>query len=121
MIIKYKILDVQPDNRIMIVRYWTKDLSEEDLRGAPESASDGSPIRCRSDVAINIPIPEPTEDELHEIILRNAPNMGLKTLEMIKKNDPNTALTIVHTLKGKTFNSTENMVVKAREPKNKIK
>ena len=101
--INYKIIEVYEDNRVMVVRYFTDVVTEQDLDVDPNATGTGTPKRCNSDVSLTIPLPEPTEEELHKIILRNAPINALKTTEQIRTN-PNTAiLSVVHTMKNKPF------------------
>lgn len=84
MILKYKVIEVWPNDHLIVVRYYTDKLSENELASWSELKEDGTPVRCRTDVSISVPIPEPTEQELEKIIIANAPINGLKTLEMIK-------------------------------------
>lgn len=110
--IKYRIIEVQQDNRVMIVRYFTDIITENDLDVLPKDVRDSntSPARCKSDVSLNIPLPEPSEEELHKIILRYAPLEALKTLEEIKKEPNSSILKTIHTIKNKTFIKTEQQI-----------
>ena len=82
--IHYKIVELWPDDHLMVARYWTDVLTEEMLAGDANRNSDGTPVRCRTDVAINIPIPVPTGKELDVFIKRNAPLGWLKMMEDVK-------------------------------------
>lgn len=84
MIIKYKIVELYENDRTMVVRYYTDVLSEKDLESVPNPDDPSKPIRCKSDVSLSIPLPEPTSVELEKLILRNAPIAGLEVLEKIK-------------------------------------
>lgn len=116
MSINYKILEIDESNRTMIVRYWTETISQEELRSSEESKEDGTPVRCRSDISINIPIPEPTAEELHKILMRNAPDIGLQTLEKMKTNDPETTLVVIPDLINQTFTKTYEEITDTRKP-----
>lgn len=82
--LKYKIVEVWPNDHLIVVRYYTDKLKEKELASFPEMRDDGSPVRCRTDVSISLPIPEPTPDEIDNIIMANAPLESLKRLEMVK-------------------------------------
>lgn len=87
--IHYKIIEVNPNEHAIIVRYFTDFLSEEHLATNPEDPNrlpDGSPVRCRTDYNINIPIPAPEGDVLHEYILSKAPTHWFDILH--KVGDP---------------------------------
>lgn len=108
--INYKIVEVHEDNRVMVVRYFTDIVTENDLDVLPTSDGNSSPARCKTDVSLNIPLPEPTEAELHKILLRNAPIEALKTFEAMK-TQPNTAsLSIVYNMKDVTYAKTEQQI-----------
>lgn len=85
--ISYKIVEVWPDSHSIVARYWTDIISEEFLASDDQRNDQGKPIRCRSDVAITLPIPAPQGSELEKIILMNAPKNWLQLLHMV--NDPN--------------------------------
>jgi hypothetical protein len=82
--IHYKIVELWPDDHLMTVRYWTDMLTEEMLAGDANRNSDGIPVRCRTDISINIPIPVPSGEELDIFIKRNAPFAWLKMLEDVR-------------------------------------
>jgi hypothetical protein len=84
MLIKYKIVELYEDDRTMVVRYYTDVLSEKDLESVPNPDDPNKPIRCKSDVSLSIPLPEPSAVELEKLILRNAPIAGLEVLEKLK-------------------------------------
>jgi hypothetical protein len=104
--IQYKIVEVWPNDHLIVARYWTDIITEEMLNSDPNSSNrkdDGSPIRCRTDVAISIPIPIPEEKELKELILKNAPIDFLKTLEKVQDPTIDTSMSKLLDLQGKTF------------------
>lgn len=115
--INYKIVEVHADSRVMVVRYFTDIITENDLDVSANPKGNITPERCKSDVSLNIPTPEPTEEELHKIILQNAPVSILKNLEMMK-TQPNTAtLSVVHTMKNKKYTKSEQEIKDMFAPK----
>jgi len=102
--IYYRILDIYPDNGTMTVRYWTDELTEELLASDNKKDKDGRPLRCRSDVSINIPIPAlPTERKYHKYLLTYAPKAALERMEKIQNKTINEELNILSTLVKRTF------------------
>ena len=62
---KYKIIESNPTLNQIVVRYYTDTLPESFFGGIGEN---GEIIRGTTDLAINLPFPPPTEDELHILI-----------------------------------------------------
>jgi len=87
--IHYKIIEVWPNDHLFVVRYYTDNLTEEMLISANDSnrREDGSPMRCRTDVAIDMPIPALEGKELENLILYNAPISFFRKMESVL--DPN--------------------------------
>lgn len=114
--IHYKIVEVLPSDHLIVARYWTDVISEEFLNSYPNNPEhrkeDGTPLRCRSDVSITLPIPTPTGEELEKIILHNAPYHWLKTLEEVANPNVDTSMTDVQYLMGQTFVKTEDELLK---------
>jgi hypothetical protein len=96
--IKYKIVDVYPNDHNIIVRYYTDDLPESELMSAPGLREDGTSIRCRTDVSITLPVPEPTADELNKIIMLNCPLGFFELQEKIKDPSVDTSMTVSSSL-----------------------
>ena len=90
--IYYKIVEVWPQDHLIVVRYFTDTITENELASAPGTKPDGTPVRCRTDVSISIPIPEPTEEELKKIILFNCPVEFFKTQEKLKDPEIDTSM-----------------------------
>jgi hypothetical protein len=107
----YKIVEVWPNDHLIVVRYWTDSVSEEFLAHPGERREDGSPWRCRSDVSITLPIPTPTDEKLEQIILRQAPIEWLKTLELIANPKVDTSMKETQQLIGKTFAKNVNDIL----------
>jgi len=88
--IHYKIVEVNPNEHSIVVRYYTDTLTEEKLSVDPEikhKLDDGSPLRCRTDYFINLPVPAPTGEALQTFIMERAPAQWFDIHDKI--NDPN--------------------------------
>jgi hypothetical protein len=76
--------------------------------------ADGTPVRCRTDVTINLPIPVPTKDELDIIVKKAGPIAWLKMMEDVKNPDVDTDTTSIRDLieveKTTTFAEIENLL-----------
>jgi hypothetical protein len=101
--IHYKIVEVWPNDHLIVVRYWTDLLSEEFLASDSNRKEDGSPVRCRSDSSLTLPVPTPTGKELEELIVRNAPLEWLKTLEKVQTPEVDTSMSDILKLKDTQF------------------
>ena len=99
----YKIVEVWPSDHLIVVRYWTDVLSEEFLASDSNRKEDGTPVRCRSDVSITLPIPAPTGNELENLIVSQAPLEWLKTLEKVQAPDIDTSMSDILKLKDTQF------------------
>ena len=71
----YRIVESYPEERIYVVRFLSDFLTEEELKSSPHVADDGMPLRCRTDVSIEVPLTmeNPTEDELEEFFWQFCP------------------------------------------------
>ena len=98
--IHYKIVEVWPNDHLIVARYWTDVLSEESLASDTNRKEDGTPVRCRSDVSITLPIPAPTGVLLDKLILGNAPIAWLKTLEDVVNPDVDTTMSDIQNMLG---------------------
>jgi hypothetical protein len=108
--IHYKIVEVWPNDHLIVARYWTDTVSEESLASDSNRKEDGTPVRCRSDVAITLPIPAPTGIELEKIILANAPRAWLETLEKVADPNIDTSLNDIQSLLGVTKSKTTQQI-----------
>lgn len=88
----YKIIETWEDTNTIVVRYYTEIISEEELASDSNKNSDGTPIRCRTDVAITLPFPIPNDEEIEDIILNNAPIDHLDFMEKVKNPNIDTKL-----------------------------
>ena len=107
--IHYKIVEVWPDDHLIVARYWTDIITEEFLASSSEKLEDGSPVRCRSDVSLSIPIPAPNQSELETFLLANAPSGFLKTLEDVQNPDVDTTMSSILALKGTQFTGEQTL------------
>ena len=98
--INYKIVEVWPNDHLIVARFWTDVLSEEFLASDSNRKEDGTPVRCRSDVSITLPVPAPTGNDLQKLILMNAPIAWLKTLEDVQDPNVNTDMSAIENLVG---------------------
>jgi hypothetical protein len=101
--IHYKIVEIWPDDHLIVARYWTDNVTEQFLSNSDNYFPDGSPARCRSDVSITLPVPTPTGEDLENIILRNAPTYWLTALEAVFNPDIDTNMKHIKEMVGKTF------------------
>jgi hypothetical protein len=98
--IHYKIVEVWPSDHLIVARYWTDKLSEEFLASDSNRKEDGTPVRCRSDVSLTLPVPAPTGDALEKLILANVPMAWLQTLENVQDPNVNTDMSSIENLLG---------------------
>jgi hypothetical protein len=84
--IHYKIVELWPNDHLIVARYWTDNITEEMLASDPNRKEDGTPVRCRTDVSIGLPVPTPSTDEVDVMVKKNVPLAWLKMLEA--KLDP---------------------------------
>lgn len=98
--IHYKIVEVWPNDHLIVARYWTDKLSEEFLASDSNRKEDGTPVRCRSDVSLTLPVPAPTGTALEKLILANVPMAWLQTLENVQDPNVNTDMSAIENLLG---------------------
>jgi hypothetical protein len=112
--IHYKIVEFWPDDHLIVARYWTDALTEEILAGDANRNPDGTPVRCRTDVAINIPIPVPSEEELDILVKKSGPYAWLKMMEDVKNpevdTDANFVSSILHVQKETTQDEIDELL-----------
>jgi hypothetical protein len=85
--IHYKIVELWPDDHLIVARYWTDKLTEEMLASDSNRKENGTPVRCRTDISINLSVPPQEGEELDKLIIKNAPYGWLEILESVI--DPN--------------------------------
>jgi hypothetical protein len=99
----YKIVEVWPQDHLVVIRYWTDALSEEFLASNDIRKEDGTPERCRSDVSVTLPIPAPEGAELEKLLISYAPLDWLKTMEKIQAPEIDTSMDGILNLKHQQF------------------
>jgi hypothetical protein len=87
--IKYKIVEVWPNDLVFVVRYYTDLITEEMLAVDDNRKPDGTPVRCRTDISLDIPSLDDEEEKqafLKDLKIRG-PVEFLKRQEKILKNE----------------------------------
>lgn len=79
--IKYKVMEKNPSENQLVVRFYTAAVTEEQLGGKNEN---GDYLRGRTDLAMNLPIPTPTGKDLEDYILQFAPAAWLEMMEKVQ-------------------------------------
>ena len=109
--VKYRIIDVDPNQHSIVVRYYTNVLSEDSLAtsfntdGSIARGPDGSPLRCQTDYNINIWKTEtpPTVDDIKKIANDSAPYDWFKLKHDILDPNVDTSLSVVSSLLNQEF------------------
>lgn len=112
--IKFKVLEVNPNEHSIVVRYYTDKLTEELLdvnRAETQKRKDGSPLRCRTDYNVNIPVPAPEGDDLLVYLSRNAPTQWFELQENILDPNVDTSLKHAFSLLEKEHNAIETKII----------
>ena len=89
MIIKYKIIELNASEHAIVVRYYTERITEAMLA---VDVLDGVIRRCRTDYAIDLPVPAPTGAELDRFISARAPVAWFATLEAVQNPNIDTSM-----------------------------
>lgn len=113
--IHYRVIEVWPDDHLFVVRYTTDKLTEEMLKqpNDPNRRGDGTPVRCRTDVSLDMPVPALEGQALEDYIIFNAPMAWLRKMEAVHDPDIDTSLSTVKPLLGKTVvKNTEELLAK---------
>lgn len=87
--LKYRIIETYPEERLCVVRYLCDFISEHDLKSDPNVDENGIPVRCRTDVSIEIPLhlgSNIPKEELEAIIWANAPRHFFDKQYELKNN-----------------------------------
>ncbi len=115
--IKYRIIEVDPTEHSIVVRYYSDQLPELELISVPGLKEDGTPIRCRTDVSLTLPIPEPTEEELKTLILMNCPVGFFETQEKIRNNKIKTSMPLSKRLLNVETLTNDTEILNSKKPK----
>lgn len=81
MILKYKIVEVYPEQHSIVVRFYTDLITEDSLAVQKDEA--GKVLRGRTDFNLDLPFPAPVGQELDLFISARAPISWLKTQESV--------------------------------------
>ena len=97
--IKYRVLYVDEASHSMTVRYYTDNVTEDDLALMRDDANriirggDGKPVRCITDYNISVfETPTPSKEKILDLIMINAPHDFLKMKEDVLNPDVDTTL-----------------------------
>ena len=87
--IKYKIVEVWPKDLVFVVRYYSDKITEEMLACDDNRRPDGTPVRCKTDVSLDIPLLESDEDreKFFKRMKLISPVDYLKRQEIILENE----------------------------------
>lgn len=95
--LKYKIIEVYPEQHSIVVRFYTDIITEGMLA---VDVLDGVIRRGRTDFNIDLPFPAPTGNALAELIISRAPSDWLATQEAVLNPVLDTSLSSVAGLVG---------------------
>lgn len=96
--IKFKIIEINPDEHSIVVRFYTEVLKEEDL--ALQLSDTGQVLRGRTDYSIDLPVPAPIGAELKAFIMSKAPVTWLQKQEAVADANIDTSLSTLSELLG---------------------
>lgn len=116
--VKYKIIDVDPSQHSIVVRYYTDLLSEDSLAtsfnsdGSIARRPDGSPQRCQTDYNFNLwqTNPQLTTDDIKKIANDGAPYDWFKLKHDILDPNVDTSLDVVSDLLNIEFDAVKPVV-----------
>lgn len=95
--LKYKIIEVYPQYHQIVVRFYT-DIITEQMLSVQVDENTGAILRCRTDYAIDLPVPAPTGDALDAFISKYAPRDWLQTQEAVLNPAIDTSLAAIQSL-----------------------
>lgn len=83
----WQIREKHPDQHSIVVRYFSDEISENDLSVDGNVDEKGKPIRCRTDFNITLPVnPPPTRESIQALIEAHAPYSFFQTLSAVRNN-----------------------------------
>jgi hypothetical protein len=110
--IHYKIIELWPNDHLIVARYWTDNITEEMLASDGNRKEDGTPVRCRTDVSFNLSVPPEEGEDLNKLIVKNTPLNWLKLLESVLDPNINTDINHIAPLVGVTKSINEETLIK---------
>lgn len=120
--LKFKIIETHPDIHSIVVRYYSNDLTEEQLctffdnaSGRPVLTKDGTISRCKFDMSITFyKLPVPTGQDLINYIAERAPIEALNLESMIRSPAIDTSLSTIASVRGTEFTKSIDLSPPAR-------
>jgi len=92
--IKFRVVDTEPSERQIIVRFFSDALPESDL--VAEYAADGkTPVAYRTDYAITVPIPTPEGAAFTAFIMRHCPVDWFNMMHAVRDPDTSTPMPLI--------------------------
>lgn len=95
--IKYKIIETNVVEHSIVVRYYTDIITEAMLA---TDVLNNVIRRCRTDYALDLPVPTPAGTALHDFIVARAPTAWLETQEAVLNPNIDTSLSAIIALVG---------------------
>jgi hypothetical protein len=95
--LRYKIIEVHPQEHSIVVRFYTDLVNEAALA---VDVLNGVIRRCRTDYNINLPVPAPQGEELEAFITKHAPTEWLATQEALLNPNEDTSMSSLMPLVG---------------------
>ncbi len=93
--VTFRIIEAHPDEHTIVARFSTACCPEESLvsqYGDPDENGERPILRCRTDVAITLPIPAPTGQALTDYIAQFAPRGFFEVKEAVADPGVDTSL-----------------------------
>jgi hypothetical protein len=116
--IHYKIVEKWPETHSIVARYWTDVVSEEYLASDPNRKDDGTPVRCRSDVSLYVPNPQPEGFDIDALIIKNVPYAFLESIENFISPEVDTDMKSIDLHVHKTLSADEFFARQTQDLKN---
>ena len=97
--LKYKIVEVHPQQHSIVVRFYTDRITERMIAVQTDLATN-TVLRARTDYNIDLPVPAPVGTALDAFILSRAPREWLATQEAVLDPEVDTSLSALQSLVG---------------------
>lgn len=95
--LSYRIIESYPDERLFVVRYLCDFMDEHELKSDPNVDEHGVPVRCRTDISLEIPLEygqSISDEELDAMIWSNCPRHFFDKMYMQKTTPDKVKLSI---------------------------
>lgn len=93
MAIKYRIVEMNPDEHQIVVRYYSDELPESSL--ASQVDADGNMTRCRTDYALTLPVPMPEGVALERMIANACPRQFFEIKAAVLDQNIDTSMSAI--------------------------